>query len=315
MLKYVNITAIIMGTQLLFPSLPYAQEPAPKPAAASSQPHQTGIEESKAVGGPTRENPKEGLRYVWISPGKFMMGCSPGDDQCEAAERPAHQVTITKGFWMGQTEVTIAAYKRFAAEAGKQMPAEPVSSGKQLNPGWRDDGMPIVDVTWLEAQSYCGWAGGRLPTEAEWEYTARAGNTLAHYGNLDEVAWYADNSGNQHLDSSAIANDGQVAYMKRLNENGNDMHHVGLKQANAFGLFDMLGNAWEWVNDWYGRTYYEDSPSRDPTGPAREEMRVMRGGSWSDLPWHVRVSGRTGVFAAYSDNNLGFRCAGDVFPR
>ena len=111
--------------------------------------------------------------------GTFMMGCSPGDSECDAGERPAHQVTITKGFWMGQTDVTVAAYKRFAAATGKQMPAEPNYSGRPLNPGWSDDAMPIVDVTWYEAQAYCGWAGGRLPTEAEWEYAARAGSTAS----------------------------------------------------------------------------------------------------------------------------------------
>jgi formylglycine-generating enzyme required for sulfatase activity len=103
--------------------------------------------------------------------------------------------------------------------------------------------------------------------------------------------------------------------LKRLNENGNDMHHVGLRRANGFGLYDTLGNVWEWVSDWYSENYYESSPSQDPSGPAREQMRVIRGGSWSDFPWHVRVSERSGVFGAYLDNNLGFRCAREVFDR
>lgn len=171
----------------------------------------------------------------------------------------------------------------------------------------------MVDVTWYEAQAFCGWAGGRLPAESEWEYAARAGSTLAHYGDLDRVAWYADNSGNQRLDSAKIGNEGQVNFLNRLNGNGNDMHHVGLKQPNGFGLYDMLGNVWEWVNDWYDQNYYQNSPPQDPSGPAREEMRVMRGGSWRDFPWLVRASGRVGVFPAYLDNNLGFRCGGQVF--
>ncbi|MGO8817133.1 MAG: formylglycine-generating enzyme family protein [Terriglobia bacterium] len=272
---------------------------------------------SPAAEGPTpgtvKTNPKDGLKYVWIPAGTFMMGCSSSDSQCAAGERPAHQVTITKGFWMGQTDVPVAAYKRFVAVTGKQMPTEPNSSGKPLNPGWSNDAMPIVNVTWYEAQAYCGWAGGRLPSEAEWEYAARAGSTRACYGNLDEIAWYADNSGSQGLDSAKIGNEGQVDYLKRLNENGNDMQGVGLKRANGFGLYDMLGNVWEWVNDWYDQNYYQYSPPQDPPGPAREQVRVMRGGSWNDFPWLVRVSSRSGVFPAYSNNNLGFRCGVEAF--
>jgi formylglycine-generating enzyme required for sulfatase activity len=230
-----------------------------------------------------RENPRDGLKYVWIPSGDFMMGCSPGDSECNPEERPAHQVTITKGFWMGQTVVTVGAYKRFAGTTGRQMPAAP-----DFNTGWVNENMPIVSVTWEDAQAYCGWLGGRLPTEAEWEYAARGGSTEGRYGNLDEIAWYNQNSGGQ-------------------------MHEVAQKRANGFGLYDMLGNVWEWVNDCYDWNYYRNSPSQDPSGPASGQLRVLRGGSWLSFPRSVRVSDRDRGLPGGRDNGLGFRCGGEVF--
>jgi formylglycine-generating enzyme required for sulfatase activity len=264
--------------------------------------------------GTVKTNPRDGLKYVWIPPGSFEMGCSPGDNECHDDEKPAHQVTITEGFWLGQTEVTVGAYKRFAGATRRQMPPEPNLSGRPLNPGWGDEAMPIVDVTWDDAQAYCSWADGRLPTEAEWEYAARAGSTAARYGDLDEIAWYADNSGRQRLDSARIWKEDQPNYAKRLNENGNGMHEVGQKRVNGFGLFDMLGNVWEWVNDWYDEKYYQSSPSQDPAGPTSGEDRVLRGGSWVNFfPRLVRVSYRGGDDPGLRYGYFyGVRCGGEV---
>ncbi len=88
-----------------------------------------------------------------------------------------------------------------------------------------------------------------------------------------------------------------------------------MKRPNAFGLYDVLGNVWEWVNDGYDPEYYQSSPPQNPSGPANVQLRVMRGGSWNDFPWLVRVSARSGVFPAYSNNNLGFRCTAEMLAR
>jgi formylglycine-generating enzyme required for sulfatase activity len=232
--------------------------------------------------GEVRINPNDGLKYVWIPPGGFQMGCSPGDSECDADEKPAHQVTITKGFWMGQTEVTVAAYRRFVESTGAQMPPAP-----DFNAGWDNQDMPIVNVSWDDATAFCGWAGGRLPTEAEWEYAARAGSTEARYGPIDEVAWYSTNSGQK-------------------------THEVAQKRPNAWNLYDTLGNVWEWVKDWYGENYYPASPERDPRGPDSGKLRVLRGGSWFDNPRLVRVSFRLRFYPGHGDNYRGFRCGGEV---
>lgn len=261
--------------------------------------------------GEVRVNPVDGLKYVWIPSGTFTMGCSPGDNECYDFEKPAHGVGISSGFWLGQTPVTVGAYKKFAGATGRQMPPEPALNGKPLNPDWGNDSMPIVDVTWDDAQNYCRWVGGRLPTEAEWEYAARAGSAAARYDDLDQIAWYADNSGRERLDSRTIWPD-EAHFQKRLIENDNTLHDVAQKRANALGLFDMLGNVWEWVNDWWDQSYYYNSPAQDPTGPTSGAERVLRGGSWIGRPRDLRASLRSRRNPADKDFDLGFRCGGDM---
>jgi formylglycine-generating enzyme required for sulfatase activity len=127
----------------------------------------------------------------------------------------------------------------------------------------------------------------RLPTEAEWEYAARAGTTGAYAGNLDAMAWYGNNSGNSKINADKI--DSSI-YHKRLADNGNKTHPVGTKQPNDWGLYDMHGNVWEWCQDWFAD--YSGIPAIDPSGPTRGENRVARGGAYNGTATNARLAYR-----------------------
>jgi sulfatase modifying factor 1 len=228
--------------------------------------------QAKLAPGQIRENPKDGLAYVWIPPGTFTMGCSPGDSQCSDSEKPSHPVSISKGFWMGQTEVTQDAYQKVMGD----------------NPSnFKGAQRPVEQVTWDAASKYCRTVGLRLPTEAEWEYAARAGTVGARYGDLDRVAWYDGNT-------------------------GHGTKPVGSQRLNAWGLYDMLGNVWEWAADWDGG--YKAGKTTDPVGPPSGSglNRVLRGGSWTSDAVKVRASYRAGIGPWFGSDDTGFRCAGEL---
>jgi formylglycine-generating enzyme required for sulfatase activity len=238
-------------------------------------------------------NLKDRERYVWIRPGTFMMGCVPGGDKrCDDAEQPRHQVTLTKGFWMGENEVQVDSYKRYVAAHAKEklkMPAGPLDDTH-----WKITDRPIVNVRWEDAKAYCTWAGGRLPAEAEWEFAARGGMR-------DEI--YPMNSENSR-DSANFAG-----------KSGNDIYEyvapVRKFNPNPYGLYDMAGNVWEWVNDWFGR--YTAELVTDPKGPPNGKDHAIRGGSFDSLPKvHLRISYREGL--SKDRPNVGFRCAIDDTP-
>jgi formylglycine-generating enzyme required for sulfatase activity len=219
--------------------------------------------------GQTEVNPIDGLTYVWIPAGTFTMGCSPGDAQCNPDEKPAHRAVIGKGFWLGQTPVTQEAYQQVTGKS----------------PGYfKGAKFPADSMSWDEAQTYCQATGMRLPSEAEWEYAARAGTTASRYEDIDRIAWYGVNSGDK-------------------------THEVMQKQPNAWNLYDILGNVWQWTSDWYG--IYPEGDSSDPQGPVSGKIRALRGGSWGNGPAFVRVSVRSGNEPENRSNIVGFRCAGN----
>ena len=261
--------------------------------------------------GQTKVNDKDQQRYAWVPPGKFTMGCSPDDHQCANDESPAHPVEITRSFWMGQTPVTVAAWKHYRAAVAK--PALPAADelGRKLNEA-ADDNQPVVEATWDDARGYCQWAGMRLPTEAEWEYAARAGTTGALYGYLGDIAWYGDNSGKKPVDSTDLYHADETKYEKRLFGNGNGPRVVRQKTPNAWGLYDILGNVWEWVADYYAPNYYATSERQNPRGPGVGTQRVLRGGAWDSVMNNVRVSYRLTNPPGDRVNIFGFRCAGDL---
>ena len=233
----------------------------------------------------TRINPKDGLTYVWIPPTTFRMGCDLESGGCLGQEVPRHSVTLTKGYWMGQTLVTHAAYKKVIGVNG-------------ASPG--DDQLPMDTIDWDAANAFCARVGMRLPTEAEYEWAARGGVAADRYGPLDQIAWYRGNSGGK-------------------------THPVAQKLPNPYGLYDMLGNVWEWVADWYApyrmvRPCCDDPapPVVDPKGPATGQYRVVRGGSWHDFSADVKMSLRDHLPSPgeesgldYDSYSTGFRCAGD----
>lgn len=262
--------------------------------------------------GDIKVNAKDGLHYVYIPPGTFRMGCSPGDADCGEAEKPTHEVRLTKGFWMAQTDVTVGAYSEYVRAAGKRMPDEPVAMGERhLNPYWKIESVPMSMVTWDDARDYCAWSGMRLPTEAEWEYAARAGTTGARYGVLNDIAWWGGNSGDKAIAADDIWKNHKNQYSKRILENGAKPRGVALKQANAFKLYDMLGNVWQWTADGYQEPYNSSGLETDPKGLSGQIVHVLRGGSWLEGSAHARASARNQGGPGQRYSFMGFRCAGE----
>ena len=222
--------------------------------------------------------PTTNLEFVFIPQGDFMMGCSPGAT-CASDQKPLHKVQITKPFEMGKYEVTQGQWQAVMGS----------------NPShFTGNDRPVEGVGYYDAQDFLRTLNARndgyryrLPTEAEWEYAARAGTTGPSYGDLDAIAWLAGNSAGQ-------------------------TYPVGQKAPNAWGLHDMLGNVWEMCQDWYDGNYYAQSPAADPPGGAPDLGKTIRGGGWSNFGT-PSVSVRAVQFLGGGSSIYGFRCVRELW--
>lgn len=250
-------------------------------------------------------------------------------------EYPQHLVKVTTPFLLSKYEVTVGQFKRFVAETNYQTEAErdglggwgynPVSKkteGRNLHFNWKNTGYPqtdrhpVVNVSYNDAQAYLAWLSKkegkhyRLPTEAEWEYANRAG-TSSHYSNSnnpDDLPQFA-----RAIDLSQHK---IFMHVQEIEVEPTDATvfpvPVGSYKPNTWGLHDMHGNAWEWVQDWYGENYYANSPVSDPQGPETGRTRVRRGGGWNSFPVWLRTSFRNTSPPDTRCSNLGFRVARDL---
>ena len=212
---------------------------------------------------------------VLIPAGNFNMG-----DATYAT--PVHVVYLD-AYYIDKYEVTFAQYDAFCSATSRTQPSDS---------GFGRGSRPVINVSWYDSQAYCQWAGKRLPTEAEWEKACRAGTDTAFY--------WGDDPGYTLIDN----------YSWNYNNSPSGTQPVGGKLTNAYGLYDMSGNVWEWVADWYDSGYYSLSPLNNPTGPASGTYRVLRGGSWYDNYYGILRSGyRFNDDPSGSSGNVGCRCA------
>ncbi len=250
-------------------------KPAPKPASPDTKPRKSNEPPPKSGGAsatPRRVAPE--IEMVYVPGGSFLMGSPENEPDRRSYEGPQHRVTV-QDFYIGKYEVTQAQWRAVMGS----------------NPsGFKGDNLPVENVSWNDAKEFCRRLSQmtgkeyRLPTEAEWEYACRAKTTGAYAGDLDAMAWYDKNSGGK-------------------------THPVGQKQPNAFGLYDMHGNVWEWCeDDWHNS--YDGAPNDGRAWvdiSARGSFRVSRGGGWYFNAVYCRSAGRDGYAPGNRYGTLGFR--------
>lgn len=230
-----------------------------------------------------------GFNMKLVKAGTFKMGANSDDPNGRDFEKPAHSVTISKDYYIGETEVTQGLWQAVTGNS-------PTTDGSK----WSSDyglgtAYPAYYISYNDVTDFITKLNQktgqqfRMPTEAEWEYAARGGNQSKGYlysgsNNIEDVAWYESNSGGK-------------------------THSVKAKSPNELGLYDMSGNVYEWCADWSDETYYSVSPASDPTGPASSSCRVARGGSWKFNATHCRTANRNWYTPSYRIYVIGFRLA------
>ena len=258
---------------------------------------------------------------VLIKGGKFLMGTDDG----MPFEAPVHQVQV-KSFWMDRHEVTVAEFAKFVAATGYKTEAERLGwsgafdiksgvwkktagadwlhpEGPASKPGGNE---PVCQISWNDAAAYAKWAGKRLPTEAEWEFAARGGLAQKRYSWGDDLRPNGKPVANWWQGNFPDRNTAEDGFITRA--------PVESFPPNAFGLYDVTGNVWEWCADWYKDDYYVSSIHDNPTGPDSGAERVIRGGSWmcaENFCNNYRVAARSHATPDSGMNNLGFRCVRD----
>jgi formylglycine-generating enzyme required for sulfatase activity len=234
---------------------------------------------------------QDGAPMVLVPAGEFTMGSNDGSDD----EKPVHQVSLD-AYYLDKYEVTVGQYAKFLKATGFNGPPMWATMDQPSH-----QKRPIVNVDWSDASNYCEWAGKRLPTEAEWEKAARGTDGRIYpWGNEPPNTLRANYGQEKWNNHTALVPVGQLKDGK-----------------SPYEIYDLAGNVWEWVSDWYDPDYYATSPPQNPKGPENGKYRVLRGGSWDLAPEHLRSTRRdfniplapTYESPAYRNFNSGFRCA------
>jgi len=313
---------------------PAAAKPADGVVPAWAKVSQLQIDSARKVGVPVAKELDLGgritMKLVLIPAGKFLMGSPAGEKGRTDDEGPQREVTISKPFYMGLYHVTKGQFAQFVADSGYKTEAE--RDGKAWGwdgskfaeiPGysWRKTGFeqaddhPVVNVSWNDAIAFCEWASKKtgkkvsLPTEAQWEYACRAGTKTAYpWGDdPDDGKGWANAA-----DQTAKKTFGATWTYFSWDDGYAFTSPAGKFKANAFGLYDMIGNAWEWCADWYDKGYYANANKTDPTGPASGTHRVLRGGAWGGGPRLCRSAYRGWDSPARRSGGIGFRVFVDL---